>query len=150
MPKLFKLLILILFVLYSSKNFANTNNKFENYNTSIQIFRDNLPIAKYNVYIAKTSEEQTYGLMNLKFLPKDLGMLFVFNDERIINMWMKNTYVPLDMIFINKKNKIIHIKENTTPLSLENINSKYLSNKVLEINAGQVKEKNIKIGDIIK
>lgn len=76
-------------------------------------------------------------------------MIFIFESPRIINMWMKNTYIPLDMIFIDENNQIIKIEKNTTPHSLEIISSDKKAIKVLEINAGLSDKFDIKIGNKI-
>ena len=57
------------------------------------------------------------GLMYRKSLPEDAGMLFDFKYEKPVSMWMKNTFIPLDMLFISNNKKIVHIAENTTPFS---------------------------------
>lgn len=87
--------------------------------------------------------------MNLKKLHPKYGMIFIFESPRIINMWMKNTYIPLDMIFIDENNQIIKIEKNTTPHSLEIISSDKKAIKVLEINAGLSDKFDIKIGNKI-
>jgi uncharacterized membrane protein (UPF0127 family) len=77
-------------------------------------------------------------------------MYFIFDSPRIISMWMKNTKFGLDMIFIDKNDKIVNIVKNTKPFSKEIISSQFLSDKVLEINANLCKKYNIKIGDYVK
>ena len=99
--------------------------------------------------IADTEEKRSYGLMNLANLTNHQAMLFLFEEEMMINMWMKNTLIDLDMIFIDKNNKIINIKTGAKKLSLQIISSKYPVNKVLEIKAGLAEKFNIKIGDYI-
>jgi len=99
---------------------------------------------------AITNKEKQYGLMNLEHLAAQNGMLFIFQDSKIIKMWMKNTLIPLDMIFIDENNRIIDIKANNKPLSLKIISSAKKANKVLEINAGLAKKLQIKVGDKIK
>ena len=74
-------------------------------------------------------------------------MLFVFLDEKIVTMWMKNTLINLDMIFIDKNNKIINIAHNQQNHSLSIISSQKKVDKVLEINANLAKQLEIKVGD---
>ena len=104
------------------------------------------------VDIANDPDEQSRGLMFRKSLEWNNGMLFVFDDEKQLSFWMKNTYIPLDMIFINNEFKIIDIKEDAQPC-LEKICPKYSSKEpakyVLEVNAGFVQKNKIKIGDRI-
>ena len=75
------------------------------------------------------------------------GMLFVFSKPQTITMWMKNTYLPLDMIFIKKSGEILSIAENTTPLSREVISSHGEAGAVLEVPAGTAKRIGAAPGD---
>jgi hypothetical protein len=98
------------------------------------------------VALANTAEKQSYGLMNLNSLPENLGMLFLKTEPQQIFMWMKNTVIPLDMIFIDKDFKINYIEKNTKPFSLDTISSKENSIGVLEINGGIADKLKIKEG----
>jgi len=106
-----------------------------------------------NVEIADQPGERTLGLMNRDILEKDHGMLFIFEGEDYWSFWMKNTLIPLDLIFISDQYTIVDIKENFQPCKVDNCDS-YTSKKkakyVLEVNSGFVKENNVKIGDKIK
>lgn len=129
----------------------NFNNNPKNYNSKLIIFDNkNNIISEFMVAKASSKEKQEYGLMNLKELPQNHGMIFIFNKTKLINMWMKNTYIPLDMLFIDENNIISKIEHNTTPNSLEIISSITEVSKVLEINAGLSKKLNIKEGYKIK
>jgi hypothetical protein len=104
----------------------------------------------FSVEIAETPYKRTIGLMFRKELDKDSGMLFVFDKEGIYSFWMKNTFIPLDIIWIDKDGKAVFISENTQPCKMFDCssikpseNAKY----VLEINAGLVKEIGLNIGD---
>ena len=104
----------------------------------------------YFVEIADTPEKAQIGLMYRKTMPRNQGMLFVFLHPSIIRMWMKNTYIPLDMIFFNAQNQIICLRENIHPLDEKNIIScPYPASKVLELNAGEIKSENIRLGDTL-
>ena len=98
----------------------------------------------------KTSKETAQGLMFVKKpLPKNSGYLF----ENPSKFWMKNTYIPLDIIFINKHKdnyKIVGYLENMVPKSLESRGIQKKSNYAIEVNAGTIKHLNLKIGDVIK
>ena len=123
------------------------NTNFKNYNQKIVIVNNyNQNIAEFMVAIADTAEKQSYGLMNLNSLPENLGMLFLKNEPQQIYMWMKNTVIPLDMIFIDKDFKINYIEKNTKPFSLDTIISKENSIGVLEINGGIADKLKIKEG----
>lgn len=103
----------------------------------------------YDVKVAKTDEERMKGLMFVKEMPKNEGMLFDFSmyDSKNIAMWMKNTYIPLDMLFIGCNGSIVDFVENTVPFSLDTIKSDKDFCFVLEVNGGEVKSRGLKIGD---
>jgi uncharacterized membrane protein (UPF0127 family) len=103
----------------------------------------------FKVEIAATRKQQEHGLMFRKTLPEDTGMLFLFPKEQKIGMWMKNTLVPLDMLFIDNNGKISQIVENTEPGSLKVIASKEPSRAVLELPAGTCKKHGIQIGESV-
>lgn len=95
----------------------------------------------YNVKVAQTDQEQSDGLQNVASLPNNEGMLFVFEEEDQVSMWMEDTQIPLDIIFIDEDYNVLKVQQGV-PLSKELItsdNTKY----VLEVNAGS----GIKIGD---
>jgi len=91
---------------------------------------------KFNVEVARTKEEQTRGLMFRTSLPADGGMIFPFEKPRIASFWMKNTVIPLDMIFIRADGSIDRIAENTIPESLEPVVSGGEVSAVLELAGG--------------
>ncbi len=100
--------------------------------------------------IADTINERAKGLMFVKEMPEGEGMLFIFEQEEMRKMWMENTYLPLDMLFVNKDKVIFNFKENATPLSREIIYSVGPALYVVELNAGFVKKHGIKTGDKIE
>ena len=101
----------------------------------------------FNVEVAKTIEERRNGLMYRKKLLNNEGMLFIFPREKIIQLWMKNTYIPLDVIFISENKVIVDIKKNMEKLSETIVKSKVKSRYALEFNAGLINKLDIKIGD---
>src|SRR6202011_692035 len=101
----------------------------------------------FSVEMATTEEEKTTGLMYRKELADGKGMLFDFSPEQQVSMWMKNTYVSLDMIFIRADGRILRIAENTEPLSTKIIASGGLAKGVLEVIAGTAQKYGIKPGD---
>lgn len=103
----------------------------------------------FDVEIADTPEKSKLGLMFRKQLDDDKGMLFLIPQKRTLYMWMKNTYISLDMLFFDSDGKIVKIISNTTPLSLKMLPSDIPVAGVLEINAGTAKKLNINIGDYI-
>ena len=103
----------------------------------------------YHVEIADTPEKAQTGLMWRKFMAQNEGMLFVFPQSSMIKMWMKNTLIPLDMIFFNAQNQIICLHSNARPLDESVISCPYPAQKVLELNAGQINEKKLQLGDTL-
>ena len=101
----------------------------------------------FSVEMATTEEEKTTGLMYRKELPDGQGMLFDFSPEQQVSMWMKNTYISLDMIFIRADGRILRIAENTEPLSTKIIPSGGLAKGVLEVVGGTAEKYGIKPGD---
>lgn len=91
---------------------------------------------RFSVEIARTPREHSQGLMFRRRMAADAGMLFVYDPPRPVSMWMRNTYLPLDMFFIAPDGRISHIVERTVPLSEENIPSRGTVRAVLELNAG--------------
>jgi uncharacterized protein len=100
-----------------------------------------------SVELAATGPALVRGLMYRRSLPAGQGMLFDFGSERRITMWMKNTYVALDMIFIGTDGRITRIAANTKPLSTRLISSGEPARYVLEVNAGAARKHGIAVGD---
>jgi uncharacterized membrane protein (UPF0127 family) len=101
----------------------------------------------FGVEMAVTPEEQAKGLMFRRELPEKQGMLFDFRREQPTSFWMKNTYIPLDMIFIRADGRILRIAENTVPLSEALVPSGGPVRAVLEVIAGTAKKLGIAPGD---
>jgi len=93
----------------------------------------------FDVWFAEGPRRQAQGLMFVRSLPAMRGMLFVHESPKPISMWMKNTYIPLDMVFIDGNGRIQQIVEQTTPHSLAIISSKDPALAVLEIAGGESK-----------
>lgn len=104
----------------------------------------------FDVYLALTSAQQRRGLMHVKNLPKHTGMLFVYGSEQLRSMWMKNTYLPLDMVFIRADGSIASIAAHTEPLSERSISSGEPVQYVLELNAGVTDEFGIDTDSTVK
>ena len=104
----------------------------------------------FQVEIAATPEKREVGLMYRRELPLDYGMLFIFPGERINSFWMKNTPIPLDMIFISSERKIVGIVHETVPFSLEGRSVSVPSQYVLEINGGLSRRYGFKAGDVVR
>ena len=102
------------------------------------------------VEIADDPEERSRGLMFRRELADDAGMLFDFKTPRQVSFWMKNTYIPLDMLFIRSDGTIARIAENTEPHSLEGIPSGEPVLAVLELKGGTSKALGIRAGDRVQ
>ena len=104
----------------------------------------------FEVELAKAPEEIKTGLMFRKSLDKNKGMLFVFDKAAGHSFWMKNTLIPLDIVWLDKNGQIVFISENNQPCresSCSPISSGVKAKYVLETNAGTAKESGFKIGD---
>lgn len=102
--------------------------------------------AHFTVEEARTPAQQEQGLMFRPTLAADRGMLFIFPSPQIASMWMKNTQIPLDILFIDAKGTIVHIAENTVPGSEHIITSSFRVKAVLELAAGTCKKQGIHSG----
>lgn len=100
----------------------------------------------YSVEIADDAAERAQGLMFREEMAPDHGMLFVYPSGRPVAFWMKNTPLPLDIIYINERGVICGIVPNTTPYSEESIPSGCAAQTVLELNAGEAEAAGLRIG----
>lgn len=104
----------------------------------------------FNVEMALTAEQQTIGEMFRTAVPVDGGMLFDWGTPRPSIMWMKNTLIPLDMVFINADGTIRSIAENTVPHSLAAVDSRGPVRATLELAGGTTARLNIRVGDKVQ
>lgn len=104
----------------------------------------------YNVEVATSPEELQKGLMKRESMPENSGMIFNMYPVRPTAMWMKDTLIPLDMLFIAPDGNISLIYENTKPMSEDLLISRQPVRAVIELNAGQVQKNNIKVGDSVR
>ena len=102
---------------------------------------------RLEVELAMTGEQHAQGLMYRRNLAADAGMLFLYRGAGMLSMWMKNTSIPLDMIFIAPDGRIIDIAERTVPYSLETVSSRFAASAVLEVNGGTVARLGVQPGD---
>jgi len=105
---------------------------------------------KLTIEIADNEAETTQGLMYRRSMPDSCGMVFIFPDSQPRSFWMKNTYIPLDIVFLDESKKIVTIQANTTPFSEAQVESYDKAKYVLEVNAGYCKRKGIEKGDVVK
>ncbi|MFO1148816.1 MAG: DUF192 domain-containing protein [Alsobacter sp.] len=104
----------------------------------------------FEVEVMRNDEERAKGLMFRRYMPENRGMLFDFKVPQPVFMWMKNTYIPLDMVFIRKDGTIARIAEETEPLSTRTIASGEDVVAVLELNGGAAQRAGIKAGDKVQ
>lgn len=139
MNKLLKTFVLCLLLISCSDE--------TNYNTIISTDKGEV---FYNLETATTPEQQAQGLMNRDSIADNGGMIFVINPIRNITMWMKDTKIPLDIVYISPEAKIIKIIENAAPMSEEHLTSGGEVRAVIELKGGSVKEQGIKVGNTVK
>ncbi len=101
----------------------------------------------FKIELAISQDQQVRGLMYRRTLAADAGMLFLYDDDHEIQMWMKNTLIPLDMIFIRADGTILSVAQRTVPQSLATIPSGGAARAVLEVNGGTAARLGIKPGD---
>ena len=104
----------------------------------------------FNVEVADTEEEKQKGLMYRTSMARDHGMLFIWEKDHIANMWMKNTLISLDMLFIDSAGYIVYIARNTAPKSLTLITADRPVRAVLELPADTVEAQMIELGDRVE
>jgi uncharacterized membrane protein (UPF0127 family) len=103
----------------------------------------------FSIELALSPEQQEQGLMFRRSLAADAGMLFDFGAARPASFWMRNTLIPLDMLFIDAEGHVADIHERAVPLSEDPIESKVPVRAVLEVNGGTVSRLGIKLGDVV-
>jgi uncharacterized membrane protein (UPF0127 family) len=101
----------------------------------------------FTIEVATTREQEKYGLMFRHALPQASGMIFLYNSDQVIHMWMKNTYIPLDMLFVRHDGTIARIVTHTKPFDLTPISSGEPVRAVIEMNAGVVDQLHLGSGD---
>jgi uncharacterized membrane protein (UPF0127 family) len=100
-----------------------------------------------SIYLADSGPQQSQGLMRIEQLDEFEGMLFRYRKPAMITMWMKNTYISLDMVFIRQDGRVAGIASHTTPMSTTRITSPEPITMVLELNAGFTTDKSFVTGD---
>lgn len=114
--------------------------------SSLQIATPDARLHTFKVWIADSEQRRARGLMFVKHLEPDAGMLFVYPGLQRISMWMKNTHIPLDMLFVNADGRVVKVVPNTRPMSVETIESGKEVLAVIELNAGTAARLRINAG----
>jgi len=104
----------------------------------------------FKIEVADTREEQRHGYMFKESLPGDEGMLFAFEKSEVQTIWMKNTPIPLDVLFVRKNGKILKIEHSHQPYTLSSASSEAPVAAVVEIIGGRARELGIEPGDVVK
>ena len=103
---------------------------------TLQIATPDARLHSFKVWLADDPERRARGLMFVKHLADNEGMLFIYEQPQPVGMWMKNTFIPLDMVFVAADGKVIRVVENTEPHSLKTIESNGDALGVVELKAG--------------
>ena len=118
--------------------------------TQLTITRAKPPrVHSFRVWVADTPQRAEQGLMFVSDLPESEGMVFPLQPPRIENMWMKNTYIELDMLFIGTNGRVTKIIERAAPLSLTTLSSDGPVAAVLELRGGAAAKLDLKVGDAV-
>ena len=140
-----RLLVIVSLFLMCNLGEVNASMKSE-----LSIITSNGSKHNFLVEVARTEEEKKIGLMFRKTLAKNAGMLFLYKREALRLMWMKNTFIPLDILFIDKNGVIKRVVKRTIPHSLATISSRQSVLAVLELRGGITSSLEIKKGDRIE
>ena len=114
--------------------------------SSLQIATPDARLHKFDVWVADDDARRARGLMFVTKMPDEKGMLFIYPQTQPIAMWMKNTHIPLDMLFVRADGRVERVVENTTPMSTKTIESGGPVLAVIELNGGVAKRNNIRAG----
>lgn len=113
----------------------------------IFILKENGEKLNFDVELSVTPRQHAYGLMNRTEMPDNHGMLFIFNSVGKRSFWMKDTLIPLDMLFLHPDGRIHHIHHNAQPQDLTSVTSEFPAKAVLELHGGTADKMGIKEGD---
>ena len=116
---------------------------------NLQFVKDGNSIKTIEIEVANTVQEIQQGLMYRQKMDENKGMLFLFPDMQPRGFWMKNTLIPLDIIYVDADKKIVSIQKNTTPLSEQNLPAESDAQYVIEVNAGFSDNYGLEAGDSV-
>lgn len=149
LPKLRMTLTVLLFAVTAQVSAQSAGKPVELVLNHRVDFQTENGIKSFCAHFADDLASRQFGLMFQTDLPGQAGMLFDFQQSRTITMWMENTILSLDMIFITQDLKVLRIADHTTPYSREIISSQGNARYVLEINAGRASQEGIDTGDLV-
>lgn len=110
---------------------------------TLELINDAGDRLEFDVYLAESFDQQRRGLMFVRTMPETTGMLFIYPDDAIRSIWMKNTYIPLDIVFARSDGRVSSINRNAAPLTLTSRTSNEPVRYVLELNAGTARRLDI-------
>ncbi len=105
---------------------------------------------RFEIEVARTERAREVGLMYRRSMGRNHGMLFTFPSEQPVSMWMKNTYIPLDMVFVSRKGRVTNIARDAVPMSETIIPSGPPAFAVIELNAGAAGAMGLEVGDQVR
>ncbi|HEX2586157.1 MAG TPA: DUF192 domain-containing protein [Steroidobacteraceae bacterium] len=147
--KMFRILLLL--VIGSTAYAQTATEPLDQFpKATLAIYTPDMHKHVFKIWVADTERRREQGLMYVKAIPADQGMLFVFDSPQVISMWMKNTLMPLDMVFITTDGLIESIATNTKPMSEKIIRSKGIVATVLELKGGVTAQLGIHAGAVVK
>lgn len=116
---------------------------------ALEIINDAGERYEFDVYLAESFEQQRRGLMFVRSMPETTGMLFIYADDSVRSIWMKNTYIPLDIVFARSDGRVSSIDRDASPLTLTSRSSNEPVRFVLELNGGTTRRLGIGTGSRI-
>lgn len=116
-------------------------------NTTIKTAKGDVSLV---LEVAADPESRKLGLMNRRNIGIFQGMIFLFPKARDYEFWMSNTYIPLDMLFLDKDNRIVHIEHDVEPLTLKGRSANQLIKSVIELPAGTARDESIDVGNYVR
>ena len=154
-PRVFALTVAVLSVAVSSCQASTSPDDLDNalltsFGRSTLSIESGDTSHTFSIYVADSPEERRQGLMFVESMPADVGMLFINETSGRQSMWMKNTVLSLDMLFIDGNGVVDSIATNATPGSLKSIASDGNVCCVLELNAGTAEKLGLKVGDRVR
>ncbi len=117
---------------------------------TLGFLRNGSSIVQIDIEVANTDAERTQGLMHRRDMQELEGMLFIFEQSEPRSFWMENTYISLDIFFVDENKRIVNVQSNTTPMSRVPIVSSTPAQYVVEVLAGFARKYNLRIGDTIE
>jgi uncharacterized membrane protein (UPF0127 family) len=143
--------LLVLVVLAAApRGRAMDVEKLESFPRSTVQIRTHESAEWFSVWVADSPAREEQGLMFQHWLAPDTGMLFPQEPPRVMSMWMKNTLIPLDMLFIDPRGRIVYIKADATPESEDIITNPTPVRAVLELAGGEAARRGIRVGDSVR